>query len=201
MGVLAAIFGLFSWLGPAFDAIPIVRTGWRWALERGVEVAVLPANWSSGRDDRISLQVAIEPSDDSTRFSFLPFIHMLFSLRLTNHRTDRKERIIGVDLAFKKRRAWFWHKTLISVPVCERAASGKLRPITNLELEPMSAPLEWQCRVEHTFDREEDRNIFPQRFEIWLVMNMVGPVRRMERVVEVMHRRGAGILAKWGPGW
>ena len=202
MGTISAVLvGVIAFWGYLLDATPIARTGWRWLLERQMEIGILPAKWMAGRDEKISLAIGIEP-DATGRPAPHPYIHALFGLQLINHRTDRKERVLAVDLAFKRHRAWLWRKTFLAIPVCYRESGGDLRPIENVELEPQSAPVELQCRVEHAVSDGSVRvDMFPNRFEIWLVLRMVGPLRRTERRFQVVDRPRAGFLDRYGPGW
>ena len=114
-----------------------------------------------------------------------------FALRLINHRTDRKERIIGVWLAIKKRHWLLWHKTIARVPVCQRLRSpGEPPPIRNVVLEPLSAPTEIQCRTYDILSDDVPERV-PPKSELWLILDMVGPVRRVERKVEDLIRRAS----------
>ncbi|MEX0800725.1 MAG: hypothetical protein WD379_05875 [Dehalococcoidia bacterium] len=179
---VAAIIGLL------FDGVPLLRRAWRWLLERQMEVALLAPMWRSGRDPDMTLQVAIEaPADDQIEMRASIFAH--FAMRLVNHRPDRKERIVGAKLALKKHWIILWRRTLVEIPVHQRGQGQLLGPIiSDIELEPISSPVEIQCVAQETLDQSL-RERLPKRFEMWLVLDMVGPIRKLQRKILPFERR------------
>lgn len=193
-------FGFLSAIGLFFDSVPILRSVWRAVLERQLSVEVLPQHFSSGRDDKIIYLVAIERDDE--RGPERSFIAIRFALRFINNRTDRKERIIGAYVVMKKRRLWLWKKEILRFPVCERPAPpGDMLPISNIELEPMSAPLEIRCEAESGSLDPSVRDDFPARFSAFLELDMVGPMRRLTRFMQDFNRPGFNLWDRLKPGW
>jgi hypothetical protein len=196
MGMLLAVAQAIGYL---FDGMPIVRNAWRWLLERQLEVEILPQLWSSGRDSEIVHLVAIERDDQ--RGAANPFIVLHFALRFVNHRSDRKERVIGAHVVFKKKRLWLWKKEILRIPICRRPGPTQtMEPISNIEIEPMSAPLEIQVYAESGPLEPAVRDLFPGRFNAYVVLNMVGPMRRLERFMMDFKRPSAGFWDRISPG-
>ena len=166
MSIAAAI----SWF---LDTVPFARGLWRWLWERQMEISVKGPTWRDGTEEEFKITVAVEETpgigDD-----FDPSIFTHFTLRLLNHRTDRRERITAIRLEVKKPRLFFWRETLARAPVHQRGTSRLVGPvITDIPLEPMSAPVQIQCVVQETFDRSF-REKLPVKSEVWLVLDMVG---------------------------
>jgi len=173
--------GIAEFVGAFFNATPVVRRIWRWLLERQMEVSVIGPMFL-GQRENITLSVAIEEPPEG-EIKMPPSIVARFALRLVNHRAERKERIIGASLALKKRRLFFWRDSLITIPVHQQGQRTLIGPpISNIELAPLCAPVEVQCVAFHTMD-ESIRQQAPRRFEMCLVLEMVGPIRRLERKV------------------
>lgn len=160
-----------------------------------MEVTILPPLWAQGRDDAITHQVAIEDQPAH------PSAQLHFAVRFANHRGDRRERVVGARVEFKKRRLWLWRKTITSIQVWERTQrqSGG-PPITDLAIEPMAAPVEAQCIAEGDFDSDMLR-AFPRLFDARLVLDMLGPIRRLERQIMDFKRPGASLWDRLKPGW
>ncbi len=126
------------------------------------------------------LQLAIEPPLPDEGPGMRPWVYMRFTLRLVNHRTDRKERVIGGSVALKRRRLLLWRKTLQEVPLLIDEVA-----ITDIELPPMSSAIEVDC---HASGNVNDSEAWPSRIEAWIVLDMVGPIRRFERRIETFTR-------------
>ena len=92
-----------------------------------------------------------------------------FSLRLVNHRVDRPEVIIGARLRLKRKRMVFWSQTLSVIPINDER-------FKYLRLEPQSKPEEIAIDVAGDIPA-----ILPKVTYLVLELEMVGPVRRMER--------------------
>jgi hypothetical protein len=98
----------------------------------------------------------------------------MFGLRLLNHRTDRAERILGCYLEVKRSFLFFWRRTLLRVPVRGILSEGS-QPVS-LRLEPLSEPTIRHVMVAETVFGPP----LPKRRETYLVLEMVGPIRRLE---------------------
>lgn len=184
----AAFIGIF------FDSVPFVRNAWRWLWERRMDVEVREFVWRDGGREELEYRVDIEESEPGD-IPWKPHFFALFTLYLLNNRTDWKERVIGAWIEIKKRRLYFWRKTLARLPILE-VGQGQLHgpPIKDIELEPLSAPIETRCVAEQSLD-ESLRTALPRLSELWLVLDMVGPVRKLERKLQDTHR------VKFGPIW
>lgn len=186
--MLTAIAGF---TGLLLDALPIVRTVWRWLLERNLEVRVLPPKWQQGRDKNVVQQVAIEEPGPH-------FATFHFAARFANHRSDRRERVVEARVEFKKWRLWLWRNTVASVPVYERTVRrSDGPPVDDLPIEPMAAPLEVQWIAEGDLEPSD----FPPWFSAVLVLDMMGPIRRLERHVMDYRRPSASWWGSWRPRW
>lgn len=176
-------------LGVALEVIPAVRDAWRWLLERELEVGLREFEWQDGEKDELKFRVNIEEPEPGGP-PWRPHFYVLFTLRIVNHRTDRLERVIGARLVIKKRRLFFWRKDIAEVQVLH-VGDGQLHgpPIADLPIEALSAPVEVRCIVDETLD-EDIRQRLPTLSEIWLVFDLVGPLRRWERNVQMLFRRG-----------
>lgn len=197
MGMLLTLAQAIGYLS---DGTPIVRSVWRWVLERQLDMEILPQLWPGGRDGEIVHVVAIERDDQ--RGALNPFIVLHFALRFVNHRSDRKERVIGAHVVFKKKRLWLWKKEILRIPICKRPEPRQeIEPISNIEIEPMSAPLEIQMYAESGPLEPAVRDLFPGRFNAYVVLDMVGPMRRLERFMMDFKRPSANLWDRISPGW
>ena len=120
MAEIIAAVGIF------LKSIPLLRRGWRWLWERRIEIEIdspgsanpaSPARGLRRDDDGPILIVAVAPEN--------PHIFAWFDLVLVNHRTNRKERILGIELHLKKRHRLFWKKTL-AVATADEWTSGRV---------------------------------------------------------------------------
>ena len=175
-------------LGVGLDGIPFVHTVWRWLLERQLEVDLREFEWRGGDKEKLNFTVTIEPNEPGA-VPWRPHFYIRFALRMVNHRTDRLERVIGARFVIKKRRLYFWRKDVAEIAVLQVGA-GQLHgpPITDLMIEAMSAPVEIRCVADEALDEDISDRI-PTLSEIWLVLDMVGPIRRWERNVQMLHRK------------
>jgi hypothetical protein len=177
--VLAGIGLAIGWL---LEGIPLIRSVWRRMRERQMEISVVGPIRSAGVPEELEFTLAIEETPEFADFK--PSLFTVFTLRLINHRTDRMERISGAYVSIKKRRLLLWRKTLARAPVHLRGSTDLLGPlVTDIPLEPLSAPKQVQCVVQEKF-QESLRQQLPQRFELWLELDMVGPVRRVKRKID-----------------
>jgi len=178
-----------EWIGVALRALPLIGKAGSWLLERGMEVTIHPhTHPASGvpMKDAPTFILAIEPPTDPATVRLNPYSYSVFRLRLVNHRTDRQERVIAARIALKCRRWMFWRRTLFTLPVNDAGRSGS-KPVTAL-LSAMSAPVEIECKA------FADITNLPEwgdvrRVEEWLVLDMVGPIRRIERRIHTFERR------------
>jgi len=168
------------------DRIPLIRAFWRWLWERRLEVSWGPPVWNAGPDPEMKITLGIEDTPGIS-VNFAPFLLTMFTLRLVNHRTDRMERVIGGCLAIKKRRLFLWRETLATAPIYQRGRSPVQPLLSDVPLPPISPPTEIQCMVQETFDRSL-RQTLPRKSEIWLELELVGPVRRFRRKVSDLWR-------------
>jgi len=166
------------------EATPILRGLWRRLLERGIEVTVLPPLDPGGKEREAEpvIEVDRDPLPAVGRT-----IYADFALRLINHRTDRKERVRAGRLEIKKPRLFLWRQTVWQAPISGRrppSAQPPGQPMANLVLKPMSAPVEVECRVLGKLDEP-----LPKRSELWLVLEMIGPIRRVQRKIMNLAQR------------
>jgi hypothetical protein len=107
-----------------------------------------------------------------------------FALRLVNNSTRRKERIIGASLVIKARRRWLWHNDIITCPVYHMDEWGrKGDEIKDVQIEAMGPVCLLPCIV----NKVPDDLKLPIKSEIWLRLDMVGPIRRLERRLDTLH--------------
>lgn len=166
------------WL--CLDASPLIRRVWRWLLERGMEISIQHphshplgkspfSNWKDG-EPLYTVYVGENP-----------YIYLWGDIVLTNHRNDRKERITGCSLHLKKRHRLFWDKTITSAEVKESIPHGRsvpqYKPINDIELLPMSAPLVLTVKAEAPI--QVPVKTLPKKMKLVLEFRMVGPIRRM----------------------
>ena len=171
------------------DFLPFTRPLYTLLFERKLEIEVLPANWLAGRDEEPSFNLAIENPQESGRGSL--FMHC--GLVLTNHRIDRLERIIRGWVVLKSRRLGFWRKTHKQFPVCHRvwmSGESKELPLENIELPPLSPPIEYNMWVYGNLTLEES-NALPNRIEAWMEFDLVGPVRHKKKHIHSWKRNFA----------
>ncbi len=108
-----------------------------------------------------------------------PSFYIWADIVLTNHRTDRKERIIGCSLVVKKRYRILWSKTIAQTEVKEedwRGREPKYIDLVDVELEPMSGPKVITVRADGWI--EEPIESLPDRMTLMLEFKMVGPTRK-----------------------
>jgi len=163
--------GLLTVVGLALDAVPLIRTLWRWVQERQMEVRIEPI-----RDYVIQYAVP----NERNKIPDIPVIDAKLRLTFINHRTDRRERIIGCSLLLKQRHLIFWKRTIVDIPM--RAYEGNInlpRP-WDFELAPTSSPFTIEAEAVGQGFVEGQQQI-PKRMEMFISFEMVGPIRRLER--------------------
>jgi len=107
---------------------------------------------------------------------------------LTNHRTDRMERIIGCLLVLKKKHRVLWSKTVSQVEVKQEDRRGReprLTALLDIELEPMSAPKVITVRADGSIT--EPIESLPDKMTLVLEFKMVGPMRKFSRKICDFH--------------
>ena len=121
-----------------------------------------------------------------------PHIFMWADIVLTNHRTDRKERIVGCSLHLKKKHWVLWNKTISQVEVKEEGRYGetpRYRPLLDIELEPMSAPKIITAWANGPIT--EPIESLPHKMTLVLEFKMVGPMRRYtHKAIDLTHTKG-----------
>ena len=161
------------------DAIPLIRRGWRWLLERNMEVRV-----KAHFEDMGDPYGVIAPNLETGR---LGGVYALLDLRLVNHRTDRPERIIECWAELRKRRLFLWRRTLAKIPVLTYSPNSRNpldSPIKDIYLEPMGKPKTHVISIAGNFQDIE----MPRRSELVLVFRMVGPMRKyIYKLTDVRH--------------
>lgn len=147
------------------------------------------------RNETHELEITIKPSkyiDGSTIngneivnpfYSVQPGqgIRAIFGLVILNHSVERKEYIVSASITLRKRRWLVGSKTLLSLPL-EIQGYPNDRPFKDIEIEPQSKTEE----LFFNFCKDIPAIVpFPQRSKLVLVMEMIGPNPRIERVLEV----------------
>ena len=145
-----------AFIGAVFDAVPLLRWAWRSLLERQMEV-----------------QIQLTSEEYDVQYGENAIIFATIRLRLVNHRTDRKERITGACAALKTRFLWFWRRTIVTVPVTARVGPS----LEDLLLEPQCSPVQLEAWI----DGPTGNAKLERTMELWLVLDMVGPIRKLER--------------------
>src|SRR5581483_5859787 len=162
-------------LGMVLEFIPLVRGAWKSILERGLEVSIQPSSFFGGRTPNPRFTIMLEKGFIGTLAP--PYIDANFALRLVNHRTNQSVRIIGLVLSLKAKRFLLWRRTIWEFQVhtaLDEIHAGE--PFTDILLEPLSSPLDVQCKVYREISEPER---LPNHSEIWLDLEMVGPKRRL----------------------
>lgn len=161
---------LSAFIPSIFDSTPVVRTIWRAILERPMEITIT-------RDSGFVLTYS---NTDQFGYQWRAMMHGLCTLRFVNHRTDRKERIIGASLALKRRRLLLWRETILVLPVryCGLGSGKDDQPITDIELEPQSAPVVVRVRLGTQIP---DDSVYAKKMEMVLELETVGPMRVVRR--------------------
>lgn len=151
----------FSAISFSLEGLPLLRTLWRWMMERGFEIQINPQGQYELRD----------PNEEVPSW-----MYGRMNLVLINHRTDRLERVIGAQVLLKRRAFWLWHRTIISTPLRLVVGTSR-RAITNIEMKAVSEPY----AAEVSFEDSPDAEQFGRRMDVILELQMVGPIRRIER--------------------
>ncbi len=162
-----------------FDAIPLIRRGWRWLLERHMEVTV-KAHFEDMKPYNISAPDLVTGGRGG--------VYALLDLCLINHSPDRPQRIIGCWAELRKRHLLLWRRTLAKIPVLTRSPnSWQLEsPIKDIYLELMGEP---QTHVINIIGDLEGFKM-PRWWELVLVLKMVGPIREYKRkLTDVRHEQ------------
>ena len=112
-----------------------------------------------------------------------PHIYMWADLVFINHSPDRKEFILEATLHLKKRYWLFWHKSLAEAPLrIHEAGIESTGPLLkNLTIEPMTAPLIKTVDAKGPIQlplRSSQKVVFCLEFR------MVGPIRRIRRIID-----------------
>jgi hypothetical protein len=175
-------------IGLFFDSMPLVRRFWRWILERNMEIEIKRPH-SEVPEDTLLAQVSTQPFKRVIVDPDNPHIWMWADLILTNHRSDRREVITQATLHLKKRRFFFWHRTIAQAPVRIHeqpillASKGPL--LKNIVLEPMSLPRVITVNAQGPIQVPiED---LPKTMWLYLELKLVGPIRRMNRLIDTVH--------------
>ncbi len=92
-------------------------------------------------------------------------VYVLCDFVFINHRTNRKERIVGAELHLKRRHLLFWKKTLFKAPITRYSTHNDRTPFGELELEPMSRPTPVTIMVSAQMSKEVVRSL-PKRFDM-----------------------------------
>ncbi len=110
-----------------------------------------------------------------------PSILLLGTIILINHRTDRKERILGCNLVLKVCCWRFWNKTVLETPIYiyHGSVSRRDKLLENVELEPMSSPVKLDITAIGSSDKPI-KNLGKKKMKLFLKFRMVGPMRRKE---------------------
>ena len=164
-------------IGIALTFIPIINKLGERLLERNMEITILALKAAS--QGQMHREPAIEVK--SSIKSGQPYITIgaVCKLVLINHRTDRSERIVGCTLDLKKGYWLLWNKIILSVPVYGNGNIDK--PLNNLELKPLSAPIDIEVKVYQTLPIQK----IPHRVKLVLKFRMVGPMRRKEKLLGI----------------
>ena len=157
-----------------FGSIPLIRSAWRWLLERNMEVI------TEARYEDIGYIV----NAPNLTEGLSGYVNAIINLTLINHRADRPERIIECWGELRKRRLVFWKTTLAKLSVNTNSESDyQLKyPITNLVLEPMGAPHKRPIQL----SGELGGFNMPKKSELVLVFRMVGTIRRKEHTLDTV---------------
>ena len=108
-------------------------------------------------------------------------ISVWIGLRMVNHRTDRPEHIVGCSVELKRRYLLLWHKTIVNIPV--RVNHDKT-PWKEVFLEPMSRSHTVALNALSAFTNIE----LPKRSDLFIVLDLVGPIKKMERLLQHIER-------------
>ncbi len=155
------------------QGVPLARTIARSIRERGLEVKV-----EAGSD------YVIQYGDPTSKWP--PAIYADLRITLTNHRTDRPERIIGCHLELKRKVLFLWSRTILSVLLRNRVGNADK---FDIELPAMSSPT--SIEVVAFGPGLASKESAPKYSDLMLVLQLVGPIRRMERrLTKVTHDGG-----------
>ena len=174
---MAVVIFVLEAIGLALSYLPVI--GWlgRKILERDMDVQMVDHPVGSTKIDKF-IQVGYD--EGNRRLSVSTF----FGLRLVNHRTDRIERVIGCSLELRYRRWLVRKRTLRTIPV---RVGHDDRDWQEVELPKQSSPTTIPLKSIEWF---EDAPPPPRRYKLVLVLDMVGPVRRVERTMEKFKYKG-----------
>ena len=117
-------------------------------------------------------------SDESPFYRVFPgsALTAIFKLEIVNHNTSYKLNIKSIQIALQTRR-WFGRKqVLFSVPLEELATQGN-HEVRDIVIEPQAKPIE--LHILTTKGIPVIRH-FPRKSRLMLVLELVGPVRRVE---------------------
>ena len=175
--------GIVECLGAFLDVVPLVRGLWRRLWERRLDIEFhspishLPGFRPDVEGARPIRTVNVRPAN--------PYIYAWLNLTVVNNRTDRPERIQGIELHLKKRRLWFWRETIAQAVASEHThtPSGFPQdiPFTDWLIEPMSARTTRSIWAEGPMPHPHS---LPRYVELVLHFKMVGPMRHMTRTLK-----------------
>lgn len=170
----AWIGAIIAGFGYVADATPVLRTVWRWALERDMDVTIT----------KTSEKYYVMFKNPDPAIPMAGSIWGTLTARFVNHSRTHRERIIGAHVALKRPFLFFWRRTLATVPVHWHHYSNR-NPFT-LDLEPQAGPIEAPLEITgETGDPKLYSNM-----ELVLEFEMVGPIRRIRIPLEpVTHSR------------
>lgn len=145
-----------------------------WLLSPKLGIALVPKN----------LEIRVIASrylDKPPYYSLTPghSLTAIFGLVLVNHSTETKEHIASASLSLKQRRWLIGSKTLFSLPL-EIQGYPNDHPFEDVEIEP-------QSKREFTFNFHKGIPAikpFPRRSKLMLVLEMIGPNRKIEYELE-----------------
>ncbi len=166
------VFGAFC------DGVPFLRGVWRYLLERKMQVEI--AGWFPDMEPIYSVWVFYDNGQGKVWLVEHPSISAMFKLTLINHRTDRKERLIGARVILEKR--VLFRRLIMATAPLELRLGGDSSPFPkDILFEPQSAP--------HVYTVQADGSIihpvatFPRRSKLVLEMDFVGPMRKVRRTL------------------
>jgi hypothetical protein len=179
---------LAATIGFVFDAIPAVRYLWRKAMERHMEIELLKP-YSKAPSNTLPRMISTGPILELGPTQN-PYVYIWADLRITNHKPNRREFILGATLHIKKRHWVLWRRTLVQAPIRKHTgymeSGGPL--LENIVIEPMTAPLTITVDAKQSIPA----SLPYQKVELWLEFKMIGPTRRIRRYIDPKEFKTSG---------